>query len=150
MPYPTAAQFETILDRTTESTKPEIHPVFAGEDLVFMGNFARSVPIAPSVRQRVVEVIMATHPETELASAEVKKYVRYGASPRAGQALILASKIRAVREGRFHVATEDVFSFAEAVLRHRVMLSFEAQADGITIEQLLANSFKELRVRWEK
>ncbi len=150
VPYPTAAQFETILDRTTESTKPEIHPVFAGEDLVFMGNFARSVPIAPSVRQRVVEVIMATHPETDFASAEVKKYVRYGASPRAGQALILASKIRAVREGRFHVATEDVFSFAEAVLRHRVMLSFEAQADGITIEQLLANSFKELRARWEK
>ncbi len=80
----------------------------------------------------------------------MKKYVRYGASPRAGQALILAAKIRAVREGRFHVATEDIFAFAEAVLRHRVMLSFEAQADGITIEQLLANSFKELRARWEK
>jgi MoxR-like ATPase len=150
VPYPTAAQFESILDRTTESTSPVLQSVFAGEDLVFMGSFARSVPIAPSVRQRVVEVIMATHPETELASAEVKKYVRYGASPRAGQALILASKIRAVREGRFHVATEDIFAFAEAVLRHRVMLSFEAQADGITIEQLLANSFKELRQRWEK
>lgn len=150
VPYPTAAQFETILDRTTERTQPVLHPVFAGEDLVFMGDFARGVPIAPSVRQRVVEVIMATHPETEVASAEVKKYVRYGASPRAGQALILAAKIRAVREGRFHVATEDIFAFAEAVLRHRVMLSFEAQADGITIEQLLANSFKELRQRWEK
>ena len=150
VPYPTAAQFELILDRTTESTSPVLQPVFPGDDLVFMGNFARGVPIAPSVRQRVVEVIMATHPETALAGAEVKKYVRYGASPRAGQALILAAKIRAVREGRFHVATEDIFAFAEAVLRHRVMLSFEAQADGITIEQLLANSFKELRQRWEK
>jgi MoxR-like ATPase len=150
VPYPTAAQFESILDRTTELHSPIIQPVFAGDELVFMGNFARNVPIAPSVRQRVVEIIMATHPETEYASAEVKKYVRYGASPRAGQALILAAKIRAVREGRFHVATEDFFVFAEAVLRHRVMLSFEAQADGVTIEQLLANSFKELRARWEK
>jgi len=150
VPYPTPAQFESILDRTTERTQPTLDTVFEGSDLVFMGNFARGVPIAPSIRQRVVEVIMATHPETELASAEVKKYVRYGASPRAGQALILAAKIRAVREGRFHVATEDVFAFAEAVLRHRVMLSFEAQADGVTIEQLLANSFKELRQRWEK
>ena len=150
VPYPTAAQFESILDRTTESASPVISPVFAGQDLVFMGQFARSVPIAPSIRQRVVEVIMSTHPETEHASAEVKKYVRYGASPRAGKALILAAKIRAVREGRFHVATEDIFAFAEAVLRHRVMLSFEAQADGITIEQLLANSFKELRAHWEK
>jgi MoxR-like ATPase len=93
---------------------------------------------------------MATHPETEKATAAVKKYVRYGASPRAGQALILAAKIRAVREGRFHVATEDIFAFAESVLRHRVMLSFEAQADGVTVEQLLANAFRELRGRWEK
>ena len=115
-----------------------------------MGEFARSVPIAPTIRERVVDIVMSTHPETNLASAEVKKYVRYGASPRAGQALILASKIRAVREGRFHVATEDVFAYAEAVLRHRVMLSFEAQADGITIEQLLANSFRDLRASWEK
>ena len=145
VPYPTPAQFETILDRTTERTTPTLDIVFQGSDLVFMGDFARGVPIAPSIRQRVVEVIMATHPETEFASAEVKKYVRYGASPRAGQALILAAKIRAVREGRFHVATEDIFAFAEAVLRHRVMLSFEAQADGLTIEKILANSFKELR-----
>jgi MoxR-like ATPase len=150
VPYPTPAQFHTILDRTTERSQPEIHPVFPGSSLVALGAFARSVPIAPSIRERVVDVIMCTHPETTLASAEVKKYVRYGASPRAGQALILAAKIRAVREGRFHVATEDVFAFAEAVLRHRVMLSFEAQADGITIEQLLANSFRELRASWDK
>jgi len=150
VPYPTAAQFRVILDRTTERSTPVLQAVFSGENLLAMGEFARGVPIAPSVQDRVVELVMATHPETEYASAEVKKYVRYGASPRAGQALILAAKIRAVREGRFHVATEDLFAFAEAVLRHRVMLSFEAQADGVTIEQLLANSFQELRGRWEK
>jgi MoxR-like ATPase len=150
VPYPTAAQFRMILDRTTERGTPVLEAVFGGQDLLAMGEFARGVPIAPSIQERVVELIMATHPETEHATAEVKKYVRYGASPRAGQALILAAKIRAVREGRFHVATEDIFAFAEAVLRHRVMLSFEAQADGVTIEQLLANSFQELRRRWEK
>jgi MoxR-like ATPase len=150
VPYPTPEQFNSILDRTTERTQPVIEPVFAGDNLVAMGEFARCVPIAPSVRERVVEVVMATHPDTALANADVKKYVRYGASPRAGQALILAAKIRAVRAGRFHVATEDIFAFAEAVLRHRVMLSFEAQADGITIEDLLANSFRDLRAAWKK
>jgi MoxR-like ATPase len=124
--------------------------VFEGHELVAMGEFARGVPVAPTVRQRAVQAIMCTHPETALASPEVKKYVRYGASPRAGQALILAAKIRAVREGRYHVASDDVLHFAEAVLRHRVMLSFEAQADGITIESLLSNSFKQLRQSWEK
>src|SRR5476649_2431331 len=150
VPYPTAAEFESILDRTTEKGGPVISPVFAGADLVAMGTFARAVPVAPTVRQRVVEIIMATHPETEHAGAAVKKYVRYGASPRAGQALILAAKIRAVRAGRYHVATEDVLHFAEAVLRHRVMLSFEAQADGVTVEKLLAGAFSELKRKWEK
>jgi len=150
VPYPTAAEFETILDRTTERSSPQVNSVFEGHELVTMGDFARGVPVAPTVRQRAVQAIMCTHPETALASAEVKKYVRYGASPRAGQALILAAKIRAVREGRYHVASDDVLHFAEAVLRHRVMLSFEAQADGITIESLLANSFKQLRQSWEK
>src|SRR5476651_1012191 len=83
VPYPTAAEFESILDRTTEKSGPVIAPVFAGEDLVSMGAFARAVPVAPTVRQRVVQLIMATHPETEHAGPEVKKYVRYGASPRA-------------------------------------------------------------------
>jgi MoxR-like ATPase len=150
VPYPTSAEFESILDRTTEKSGPVITPVFAGAELVAMGAFARAVPVAPTVRQRVVELIMATHPETEHAGAEVKKYVRYGASPRAGQALILAAKIRAVREGRYHVATEDVLHFAEAVLRHRVMLTFEAQADGVTIERLLDGAFQELKRKWEK
>jgi MoxR-like ATPase len=149
VPYPTAEQFEMILTRTTDTTTPTVHAVYSGADLVKLGAFARGVPIAHSIRERVVQIIMATHPETDLASAEVKKYVRYGASPRAGQALILAAKIRAVREGRFHVATEDILAYAEAVLRHRVMLNFEAQADGVSAEMLLANIFKELRKRWE-
>jgi MoxR-like ATPase len=150
VPYPTVAEFETILDRTTERSSPRPQSVFSGQDLVAMGGFARGVPIAPTVRSRVVDIIMATHPEAAQAGADVKKYVRYGASPRAGQALILAAKIRAVREGRFHVATEDLLHFAESVLRHRVMLSFEAQADGVTVERLLADAFQQLRRQWEK
>ena len=149
VPFPTAEQFGTILDRTTESAQPKLQPVFPGSDLVPMGQFVRHVPVAPSIRQRVVEIAMATHPDNPLATPEVKKYVRFGASPRAGQALMLAAKIRAVREGRFHVATEDALAYAEAVLRHRVILSFEAQADGVTIEQLLAGSFAALRKHWE-
>lgn len=149
VPYPTAAQFDQILDRTTERSSPTVSPVFSGKDLVHMGEFARCVPVSPTIRERVVQIVMATHPETADAHSEVKKYVRYGASPRAGQALLLAAKIRAVREGRFHVATEDVVAFVRATLRHRVMLSFEAQADGITIESILEKAVEQLRSNWK-
>jgi len=149
VPYPTRAQFEQILDRTTDQTSPSIRQVFSGLDLVHMGRFARAVPIAPPIRERVVQIIMATHPETEGVSEDVKKYVRYGASPRAGQSLILAAKIRALREGRFHVATEDLLVFVEATLRHRVMMSFEAQADGVAIETLLQRIIERFKGQWK-
>jgi MoxR-like ATPase len=149
VPYPTAQQFGQILDRTTERSAPTVGKVFDGKALVGMGSFARGVPIAPTVRERVVELIMATHPETPGIVDDVKRYVRYGASPRAGQALILAGKIRALRQGRYHVSTEDILHFAHSVLRHRVMLSFEAQADSVTDEQLLEGVIRKLREKWK-
>ncbi|MEM1157667.1 MAG: AAA family ATPase [Verrucomicrobiota bacterium] len=148
VPYPTATQFEQILDRTTETEPDPIQMVFSGHDLVNMGAFARAVPVAPPIRERAVQIIMATHPETERATEKVKKYVRYGASPRAGQALLLAAKIHALREGRFHVATEDLLAYVYATLRHRVMMSFEAQADGIEIEEILDDAVGHLKSGW--
>ena len=150
VPYPTEAQFETILDRTTEKTTAGAEAVFEREELLAMSAFARETPIAPSLRSRVVQLIMATHPETGYAGADVKRYVRYGASPRAGQACILAAKIRALLQGRYHVATEDVLAVTLPVLRHRVMLSFEAQADGLDADKLLAGVIESRRAAWEK
>jgi MoxR-like ATPase len=148
--YPSRTEFTTILERTTEAKAPEIQPVFPGSDLVRMGQFARGVPVAPTIRERAVDLVMATHPETVGVSAEVKKYVRYGASPRAGQACLLAGKIRALLQGRYHVATEDLLAVALPVLRHRVMLNFEAQADGVDSDFLLQGILGKLQAGWKK
>ena len=148
VPYPSEEQFETILDRTTDRARPEVAPVFGREELLAMSALARQVPVAPTLRSRVVQLIMATHPETLHASEEVKRYVRYGASPRAGQACILAAKIRALLAGRYHVASEDLLTGALPVLRHRVMLSFEAQADGLDADALLGRVLEGRRAAW--
>ena len=148
--YPSTDEFNHILDRTTERETPAVHPVFPGSDLVDMGELARSVPIAPTIRDRVVQLVMATHPETDQAPPDVKRYVRYGASPRAGQACILAAKIRAILQGRFHVATEDIVAVALPVLRHRVILNFEAQADGLDADTLLTRLLETQRKAWDE
>ncbi len=150
VPYPTEAQFEQILDRTTDRALPALEAIFERETLLDMGRLAREVPVAPTLRTRAVQLIMATHPETAHASAEVKRYVRYGASPRAGQSCILAAKIRALLAGRYHVATEDLLGSALPVLRHRVMLSFEAQADGIDADDLIGRVLTGRRDAWQK
>jgi len=146
--YPSADAFDRILDVTTAREIPVVQPVFDGAALVEMGALARDVPVAPTIRQRVVHLIMATHPETDHALDPVKRYVRYGASPRAGQACLLAAKIRAILQGRFHVAGEDVLAVALPVLRHRVMLSFEAQADGVGADDLLRQVLEAERKNW--
>jgi MoxR-like ATPase len=146
--YPNADAFERILDVTTARDLPTVQPVFDGARLVEMGALARDVPVAPTIRQRVVHLIMATHPETEHAIDGVKRYVRYGASPRAGQACLLAAKIRAILQGRFHVAGEDILAVALPVLRHRVMMSFEAQADGVSADSLLNQIFEAEKKTW--
>lgn len=148
--YPGEEEFDRILDTTTQREQPTVSPVFEGKDLVEMGAFARDVPIAPSLRKSVVKLIMATHPETPYASAEVKKYVRYGASPRAGQALIVAAKIRAVLNGQFNVSHEDILASALPILRHRVMLNFEAQADGLDADELLGKVIAAERAEWNR
>ena len=148
--YPNETEFDAILDTTTQRAAPAVEPVFRGTDLVEMGGLARDVPIAPTIRQRVVKLIMATHPETADATPLVKKYVRYGASPRAGQACILAAKIRAILQGRFHVASEDLLASALPVLRHRVMLNFEAQADGHDSDAVIEEVFARQKETWSK
>ncbi len=148
VPYPTEAEFDRILDSTTQREEPRVSRVFEGADLVEMGALAREVPVAPSLRQAVVQLVMATHPDAPQAPERIRRYVRYGASPRAGQALILAAKIRAVLNGRFHVAHDDILANALPVLRHRVMLNFEAQADGVCTDALLTELVETRRKLW--
>ncbi len=146
--YPSENEFASILERTTGGTIPQVNKVFDGRKLLDMGVLAREVPVPPTIQKRAVELVMATHPETDFASGRVKRYVRFGASPRAGQAMLITGKIRAILHGRWHVATEDLFAVARPVLNHRVILNFEAQADGVTTESLIQRLLDEKQKQW--
>jgi len=109
-----------------------------------MGRLARQVPIASHVSDYVVRLVLATHPESERATPMVKRYVRYGVSPRGAQAIVLGAKIRALMEGRLNVAFEDVRAVALPALRHRIILNFEAEASGLTADDVLRALIEEV------
>jgi MoxR-like ATPase len=102
-----------------------------------MRETVRSIPIAPSVQDYAINLTLATHPENDLGHTLVKKYVRYGSSPRGAQALVLGAKVNAVMNGRVYVACEDVQSAALPALRHRMMLNYEGQADQIDADAIV-------------
>ena len=135
--YPTAGELETILDRTTESQSHHAEPILSGERILEMSALSRQLPIADEIRRYGIALILATHPEHDLAGEPTKKYVRYGASPRGLQAMILGAKIRAILDSRFHVSREDLQAMALPALRHRLILNFEGQAEGISTDDVI-------------
>jgi MoxR-like ATPase len=135
--FPTSGELVEILARTTGKEMPAVAKVVSGETITRMGELARQVPVASHVSDYVARLVVATHPESETATHLAKTYVRYGSSPRGAQALILGGKINALLEGRYNVAFDDVRSIAAAALRHRLLLNFEGQADGITPDKVV-------------
>jgi MoxR-like ATPase len=119
---------------------PRVEPVADGETVVRMVALARELPIAEPVTRYAARLVLNTHPETETAPREVKQFVRHGASPRGLQTLVLAGKIRALLEGRFNVAFEDVKEVALPALRHRVILSYEGEAEGMTPDAIVKSA----------
>ena len=134
---PSHDEFSAILDRTGGNSHPEIKSVANGNDIIAMGELIRDVPIEKSVQDHLVRVVRATHPDDENAPSEVKRFVRYGSSPRGAQSLLAAARARALLEGRFHVAAEDINRMALPALRHRVMLSFEGEAEGVSTDSIM-------------
>ena len=136
VPFPSETELLEIARRTTGATTPELHAIGDAESIIAAQRVAREVPIAEHVLRYAGRLIIATHPNrTELDS--VRKYVRYGASPRGLQTMVLAGKVRALLEGRYNVAFEDLAAVARPALRHRVFLQFEAEADGVTTDQII-------------
>ena len=131
MPLPTADEMEVILDRTTEATRPVAERVVEGGRIVEMRQLVRQVAIAPQTRRTAIAAVMATHPDRPGATPLVRQFVRNGSSPRGAQAMILAAKIRAILEGRVHVAAEDLQRAALPALRHRLTLNFQGHAEQI-------------------
>ena len=135
--YPTLDELREIVDRTTGAETPQPEVVADKETLLRMQRLVREVPIARPVQEFALKLIVATHPGSDYAPPEVNKYVRYGSSPRGAQTLILASKVFGLLDGRYNVAREDVQRALKPALRHRILLNFEAEADGMTSDQLL-------------
>ncbi|MCC6359491.1 MAG: AAA family ATPase [Phycisphaerales bacterium] len=143
--FPSMRDIESILDRTTEKAEPTASAIMSGEDILELSTLAREIPIATDIRRWAVAVVLATHPEHELATEHSKRYVRYGASPRGAQALILSAKIRAILDGRYNVAREDIQAVAPACLRHRIILNFEGQAENVTTDRVVADILATVR-----
>jgi MoxR-like ATPase len=139
-----------ILNRTTAGTSPTIEPVLAADRIIAHQQLVRRVAIAPHVQDYAVRATLATHPEGEFATPLVNKCVAFGASPRAAQAIVLGAKCRALVDGRPSVAVDDLKAVATPALRHRILLNFEAQAEGIDQDQVIENILSTLPVRAEQ
>ncbi len=136
--YPSVEELVTIADRTTGVDTPQPQIVASGEMIVAMQQLARGVPIAPHVTEAAAKLVRATQPQDPAAPEIVRRYVNWGSSPRGMQALILAGKIIALLDGRYNVAIDDLKQAALPALRHRLILNFEAQAEGITTDRVVA------------
>jgi MoxR-like ATPase len=137
--FPTAEDLHTILDRTTTLEPPVINKVLPDpQEVLALREVVRQVPLVREVQAHAVDLVLATHPENKHASPLAKKYVRYGASPRGAQALILAGKIHALLDHRYHVSRADIDRAAHAALRHRIILNFEGEAEGTSTDAVIA------------
>ncbi|HEX9105582.1 MAG TPA: hypothetical protein VF832_00100, partial [Longimicrobiales bacterium] len=135
-----------IANRTTANAAPQAEPAADGAKIRAMQTLARGVPIAPHVLAYTARVLKATHPQDPSSPAMVRDFVRYGASPRGMQAMILAGKIMALLDGRYNVAFDDIRQAAAPALRHRLILNFEAQAEGITSDRVIADLLEAVAV----
>jgi MoxR-like ATPase len=136
--YPDRKSLSTILDRTTRKEVPTVGKIMDHATVLSWMDLARQVVIAEHVQDYAVRLSLATQPDSEFAPAMVKKYVKYGSSPRGAQALVLSSKIRALLDGRFNVGFADIDAGLLPAIRHRLILNFEADADDIKSDDVLA------------
>jgi len=144
VPFPERDELHQILSRTTSDHTAEPRTVLSKQELLELQALVRKVPVAQHVQDYAVRLLLATRPESPDAPAGVRRFVREGASPRGAQAVLLAAKIRALMSGRFAAALEDVRASALPALRHRVLLNFEGEAEGIKTDTVLEEILKAL------
>ncbi len=135
--FPTAREMETILDRTTEAVEPSAQPVFDGQRIVELSRLARRIPIADDLRRYGVALVLASHPENSPGQRKDPAVRALRLEPRGAQAIILAAKIRAILDHRYHVSREDLRACAHPALRHRLILNFEGQAENVQPDEII-------------
>jgi MoxR-like ATPase len=141
--YPSKAEMETIVERTMAADSPQVHQVVNREQILDIRRGAHDVLVAPHVRDFAIRLILATQPQQAEAHELAKKYIRYGSSPRGAQSLIQAGRVQALMRGRVNVSVNDVRELALPALRHRIILNFDAHAEGKTadavVEEILSS-----------
>ncbi len=137
--YSNRSELMEILNRTTAGHNPQVEPVLNAEQIITYQEVIREVAIGQQVQDYAVRIVLATHPEEQLATPQVQSFFRFGASPRAAQTLVLAGKVRALLDGRTTVSYDDIRASVLPALRHRCMLNFEAEAEGIQCDDILQN-----------
>jgi MoxR-like ATPase len=142
--YPSAEELSEVLARTTSGGKVEPQKIVDRETLLGLMALVRQVPIASHVKDYAVRLVLATHPKTDTAAPIASQYLRFGSSPRGGQTLILAGKVRALIDGRFNVSYDDIQAVAFMAFRHRLILNFEAEAEGITTDHVIAQILRDV------
>ena len=142
VPFPNRDELHAILDLTTGEARGARTAVLAREEILRMQNLVRRVPVARHVQDYAIRVIQATHPDGPDAPKMCKRFVRFGASPRGAQSVLLAAKIRSLFEGRFAASIDDVRAVAMPCLRHRVLLNFEGEAEGMKTDTVIADILK--------
>ncbi len=144
--YSGRRELHEIINRTTKAESPTIEPVLDADKIVGYQRLVRQVLIAPHVQDYAVRAVLATHPDGPYAGSLTKQYLRFGASPRAAQALVLGAKVKALLDGRAHASVDDITEVLAPVLRHRVLLNFEGQAEGITPDMIINDIVDNLSV----
>jgi MoxR-like ATPase len=142
--FPSSAELSEILRRTTGKLNPQAEAAADGDQLLAMQQLALQVPIPEQVNDFVSQLIVATHPQNSPADL-TRRYVRYGSSPRGAQGIVLGSKIHALLDGRYNVSYDDVTAVAPAALRHRLLLNFEGQAEGVQTDDVIADLLENLK-----
>lgn len=137
--FPSRDELVEIMARTTGATTAQAQTATNGARILAMGDLARQIPIPTHVSRYIADLVVHTHPENAEPGSMVEQFVRYGASPRGSQAMVLGAKVNALLEGRYNVAFEDVQAVAYAALRHRLILNFEGQAEGIYPDEIIAD-----------
>ena len=136
--YPALEELNAIIDRTTHATTVTVRRMMSGPNVLSFRELIREVPVATPVRDLASMIVMATHPEWDRSPEPARRFVRYGASPRGAQALILGAKVRALTEGRYNVSVDDLKALAAPALRHRIILNFEGEAEAVDVDALIA------------
>lgn len=148
--YSNRDELRTILERTTTKQEPQAEAVVKADQIIWAQQLVRHVVIADHVQDYAIRLVLATHPQGEFAPEITDRYIRYGSSPRGVQALVLSGKVRAMLDGRYHVSFDDISTSVLPALRHRLLLNFEGQAEGITTDDLLESILEETPKTVEK